>query len=50
MWLDLFLKEVWADDNHKGRPFRALLLYAMSDQYFLARYESGLGERPYLFA
>ena len=28
---------------------RALLLFAMSDAYALARYESGLGERPYLF-
>lgn len=43
--------------SQSGRRFvvespriRALLLYAMSDQYFLARYESGLGERPYLFA
>ncbi len=32
------------------RRMRRLLLYAISDEYFMARYESGLGERPYLFA
>lgn len=51
--------EGFAEDlaSHAGRRFvvsnprvRALLLYAMSDHYFLARYESGLGERPYLYS
>lgn len=34
-----------------GDPrLRSLLLYAIGDQHFLARYESGLSERPFLFA
>lgn len=29
---------------------RSLILYAIGDEHFLARYESGLAERPFLFA
>ena len=28
---------------------RSLMLYAIGDEHFLARYESGLSERPFLF-
>ena len=32
--------------NHRTR---SLLLYALSDDYYMTRYESGLGQRPWLF-
>jgi len=44
-------------DNPRTREFvvadgrlRSLLLYAVGDDHFMARYESGLADRPFLFA
>lgn len=61
--LDVAIGEILFAEGHPGDPAeartrqfvvtnertRALMLWAMSDDYALARYESGLGERPYLF-
>ncbi|MFT6396643.1 MAG: tetratricopeptide (TPR) repeat protein [Bradymonadia bacterium] len=44
-------------ENPRTREFivsdarlRSMVLYAIGDEHFLARYESGLAERPFLFA